>query len=275
MNRASVVVSFYNNLPALKLILTALNLQSIKDFEVVIADDGSKPEVVKDISKLLSRYSFSIKHVWHEDKGFRKNEVLNKAILASDTEYIIFMDGDCIPHISFVADHLKFAKLKRVVAGRRVMMSEKLSAKVNEDFVRKKKLFSFKFFVELLIDSFIKKSRHVESAFFIRLPFINKMFGNYKRGVKGCNFSLHKSGLLAVNGFDMRYKLPCVGEDTDIEYRLKLLNYEVFLPKFRLIQYHLYHMLQSRDGVETNKVILLETIKHKRIKATLGINQLS
>jgi len=73
----------------------------------------------------------------------------------------------------------------------------------------------------------------------------------------------------------MRYKLPCVGEDTDIEYRLKLLNYEVFLPKFRLIQYHLYHMLQSRDGVETNKVILLETIKYKRIKAALGINQLS
>ncbi|HCX98961.1 MAG TPA: hypothetical protein DG754_02365 [Bacteroidales bacterium] len=274
MNRASVVVSFFNNLSALKLILSALNLQSIKDFEVVIADDGSKPEIVKDISKLLSRYSFSIKHVWHEDKGFRKNEILNKAILVSNTEYIIFMDGDCIPHISFVADHLKFAKKKRIVAGRRVMMSERLSAKVSEDFIRNKKLFSLRFFVELLLDSFIKKSRYVESALFIPISFINKLFGNYKRGVKGCNFSLYKSGLLAVNGFDMRYKLPCVGEDTDIEYRLKLLNYEVFLPKFRLIQYHLYHKLQSRDGVETNKVILAETIKNKKIKAALGINQL-
>jgi glycosyltransferase involved in cell wall biosynthesis len=273
-NKATVIISFYNNLKALRLILSALNQQTFSDFEVVIADDGSKQEITNEVVSLMGNYNYLIKHEWHEDKGFRKNRILNKAILASETEYIIFIDGDCIPHKSFVEDHLFFSQQNRIVAGRRVLMSEQLSARVDEKFIEKGKLFSFKFILAMLFDSLKKQSRHVESALYIPITSINKQFGNYNRGVKGCNFSVHKQGLVAINGFDMQYELPCVGEDTDIEYRLKLLNYEVFLPKFRLVQYHLFHKPLSRIRISINNNIFSETIKNKIIIAKLGINQL-
>ncbi|WP_062122121.1 glycosyltransferase [Geofilum rubicundum] len=272
--KATVIISFYNNLKALKLILSALNQQTIADFEVIIADDGSRTEVVEELSSLLKKYNYPIKHEWHTDKGFRKNRILNKAILAAESEYLIFIDGDCIPHPSFVEDHLFFSQPNRIVAGRRVLMSERMSNKVNETFIEHRKLSSFKFYWGLIIDSLIKKSRHVESAIYIPITAINKRFGNYKRGVKGCNFSVHKHGLLNINGFDMRYELPCVGEDTDIEYRLKLLGYEVFLPKFRLVQYHLFHKPLSRIRLKENNNIFSETIKNRTIKAPLGIGQI-
>ncbi|MCA1745451.1 MAG: glycosyltransferase [Bacteroidales bacterium] len=273
--KATVIISFYNNINALSLILSALNKQSISQFEAIIADDGSKPQITQEVTSMLDKYNYPIKHVWHEDKGFRKNRILNKAILASESAYIIFVDGDCIPHKSFVEDHLFFSQENRIVAGRRVLMSERLSARVNEPFIEKGKLFSFKFHLALLFDSLRKKSRHVESAIYIPITSINKKFGNRKRGVKGCNFSVHKKGLLEINGFDMRYELPCVGEDTDIEYRLKLLGYDVFLPKFRLVQYHLYHKPLSRIRVKENDLIFSDTIKNKTIKANSGLNQLS
>ncbi len=272
--KATVIISFYNNIKALSLILAALNQQSITDFEVIIADDGSKPDVTKALSAVLKKYSYPIQQVWHGDKGFRKNRILNKAILASKSEYIIFVDGDCIPHKRFVEDHLFFSQPNRIVAGRRVMMGEGISGRINEAFIEKGKLFSLKFYMALFLDSLLKKTRHVESAIFIPLTSINKRFGSSSRGVKGCNFSLHKQGLLEINGFDMRYELPCVGEDTDIEYRLKLLGYEVFLPKFRLLQYHLYHKPLSRTRVLENNLIFSETIKNKTIKAHPGIDQL-
>ncbi len=272
--KATVIISFYNNIKALRLILSALNQQSITDFEVVIADDGSKAEITKELLAFLEKYNYPIKHVWHEDKGFRKNRILNKAILAAESEYIIFVDGDCIPHKNFVEDHLFFSQQNRIVAGRRVLMSERQSAKVNEKYIEKGKLFSFKFILALFFDSVIKKSRHVESALYIPITSINKRFGSFNRGVKGCNFSVHKQGLLEINGFDMQYELPCVGEDTDIEYRLKLLGYEVFLPKFRLVQYHLFHKPLSRVRIMENNIIFSETIKNKLIIAKQGISQL-
>lgn len=273
--KASVIVSFYNNIRALQLILTALEQQDFSDFEVIIADDGSKPEIVEQINAWKNNFSYPLKHIWQEDKGFRKNRILNKAIIAAEADYIIFVDGDCIPHRSFVKDHLFFSRPERIVAGRRVMMSNFLSQKIEPNFIQRKKLFSFGFFLKILADSLRKKTRHAESGLYLPIPRINRWFGSTTRGVKGCNFSLFKKGLLAVNGFDMRYELPCVGEDTDIEYRLKLLGYEVFLPKFRIIQYHLYHEPLSRNLIKTNQLIFEDTIKSQRSRTKLGMNEIS
>ncbi|MBK6267183.1 glycosyltransferase [Marivirga sp. S37H4] len=272
MKRASIIISFYNNPKALKLILAALQMQSEKDFEAIIADDGSKKEVVNEIDSIKKNYSFPVKHLWHEDQGFRKNRILNQAVLAAESNYLIFIDGDCIPHRHFIHDHLHFSRKNRIVAGRRVNLSEKLSKSLTPENILKGKL--NRWLPSLLMESFGGKARYVEKAIYLPFESINKALGSTKKGVLGCNFSVHKDGLYAINGFDMRYEMPCVGEDVDPEYRLKLLGYDVFTPKFRLIQYHLFHLRQSRDGEKINFEIFNETRKHQISRCDVGLDQL-
>ena len=64
---------------------------------LIIADDGSRKDTYEMIEAIRPHLSYPVKHVWHEDKGFRKCDILNKAILASGTDYLLFSDGDCIP----------------------------------------------------------------------------------------------------------------------------------------------------------------------------------
>ena len=74
MVKTSVIAAFYNNIKYLKLVLAGFERQTEKEFEFIITDDGSKEEVVKEIESIASNYSFRTKHIWHPDKGFRKNK---------------------------------------------------------------------------------------------------------------------------------------------------------------------------------------------------------
>ena len=98
MPEASVIISFYNRIDYLAFVLAGFERQTFRDFEIIIADDGSAPEVVKEIELLSKKISFPLLHSWHEDKGFRKNKILNRAITSANSDYLIFVDGDCVPH---------------------------------------------------------------------------------------------------------------------------------------------------------------------------------
>ncbi len=72
------------------------------------------------------------------------------------------------------------------------------------------------------------------------------------RGLVGCNYSIHKQDLLAINGFDTRYNGPGIGEDTDVEFRLRLAGIEVQPFTHLGVQYHLYHPLLERPSENAN-----------------------
>ncbi len=110
MPKATVIAAFYKKINYLRLVLAGFERQTEQNFELIIADDGSQEEVVNEIKKISANQSFSIKHIWHEDKGFRKNKILNKAITESESDYLIFIDADCIPHRGFVDGHLNYAQ---------------------------------------------------------------------------------------------------------------------------------------------------------------------
>ena len=95
--QVSVIVSTYNQPEWLEKVLWGYNIQSFKEFELIVADDGSGKAMREVLGRLTPRLSYPLKHVWHEDRGFRKCEILNKAILAASTDYLVFTDGDCIP----------------------------------------------------------------------------------------------------------------------------------------------------------------------------------
>lgn len=250
--KASLIISFYNNFDFLELVLAGLERQTMKSFEVIIADDGSRDDVKRKINDYKKHTNLSIKHVWHEDLGWRKNQILNKAIVKSESGYIIFIDGDCVPHKRFIEDHFDSREEKKILAGRRVNLSAKLTKMLTYDNVRKGRLV----FMNLLLDSIVGDSRDVEKGFRIGYKPLRNLFNKSSRGVLGCNFSLHKSCLLSVNGFDERYVNPAVGEDTDIERRLLRNGLAIKTLKFAGIQYHLYHKkLERTNYVESMKIL--------------------
>lgn len=267
MIKTSVIAAFYNNLQYLKLVLAGFERQSEKEFEFIIADDGSKEEVVKEIENIASNYTFRIKHVWHPDNGFRKNKILNKAILASESDYLIFIDSDCVPHYKFVEEHLNEKQQNTVCTGRRVNLSQKITnilteAKIREGFLESNNIL-------LLEDALFGKSNYVEKGFYFENKFLRKFFNKKSRGLLGCNFSLYKKDILAINGFDERYKAPSIGEDTDVEYRLRLNGVNIKSLNHIAVQYHLYHKLQER--LQKNLDLFEEVKKSNKAYTSFGL----
>ncbi len=241
---ASVIISFYKNIEYLKLVLAGFERQTERDFEIIIADDGSDENVTHQIEDLSKQISFRLIHVWQEDKGFRKNKILNGAIVTSNSDYLIFVDGDCVPHIKFVEEHLKSSEKKICLTGRRVNLSQKFTGKLSVENISTgyldKNIFS------MALDGLFGKSNYVEKGFYVKNNFLRKFFNKKKRGLLGCNFSLFKQDILSINGFDERYEAPSIGEDSDIQFRLELNGIKIKSLNNIAVQYHLFHKLQPR-----------------------------
>ena len=269
MSKASVIISFYNRIDYLKYVLAGFERQSFRDFEIIIADDGSSEKIVEELEKISIKISYPLIHVWHEDKGFRKNKILNRAITSSNTDYLIFIDGDCIPHKEFVKEHLIYSNIGKCLTGRRVNLSEKITGYLSVEKIRNGYL-EYKTF-KLIVDGLWGMSDNVERGFYIKNKFIRHILNKKKRGILGCNFSIHKRDLLAINGFDERYELPSVGEDSDVQYRLELLKMEVVSLSNIAVQYHLYHKLQERPQKTLD--LFTEIKENALFYSPFGINQ--
>lgn len=269
MPKASLIISFYNKIDYLELVLAGLERQSEKRFEIILADDGSNDEVVHKTDELLNKFSFPAIHLWHEDKGFRKNRILNKAIEAASAETLIFIDGDCIPHSKFIEEHLAHSAEGVCYTGRRVNLSEKITESLTPKKVKNGWL--ERNILPLLFDGAFGQSFDVEKGFYFTPPFLRRIFNKKNRGLLGCNFSLQKKDMLGINGFDERYEAPSVGEDSDIQFRLELKGVQIKSLNNIAVQYHLYHKLQPRPQKNLD---LFEKVKKEASAFTKhGINK--
>src|SRR5665647_556471 len=110
LGRVGVIISTFNNPEWLKKVLWGYANQSYTDFEIIVADDGSLPETGLMLEQAKEELGLRINHVWQPNLGFRKNKILNAAIQATNAEYLIFTDQDCVPRQDFVATHLHYAR---------------------------------------------------------------------------------------------------------------------------------------------------------------------
>jgi len=133
---ASVIFTTYNSTRALELVLWGFAAQTRRDVEIVVADDGSGPATAEVIARLRRESGVEIVHVWHPDDGFRKTEILDRAILAARGEYLLFTDGDCIPRADFVATHLALAERGRFLSGGYLKLPAAVSEAITPDDVR-------------------------------------------------------------------------------------------------------------------------------------------
>lgn len=259
----SLIISYYKNIENLELILNELNKQSCSDFEVIVSEDDNDAETKSYLENKIADCNFSLNHLTQAaDNGFRKNEMLNKSVLATTNESIVFIDGDCIPHKHFIKEYRKRIKSGAIFYGRRVMLSEKLTNKLLRNIGNQK----LKFFPLFGTGTTKKK----EALYF---PYVSLMVK--ERGLVGCNWGIKKKHLMEVNGFDEDYIRAGYGEDSDIEWRLRRNGLKMKSMKNRSIVFHLHHARSySDEGLRFNHQLMLSKQAENRIECLNGLSRL-
>lgn len=231
---ASLVIAVYNNPDVLEKTLYSCKNQTCRNFEIVIADDGSGPEIKQLVDRCQGLFPYPIKHVWHEDSGFRKTVIVNKAVVAASAPYCIFIDGDCILHHRFVEVHLRHRRPGRVLAGRRIMLTKQCSDMVTPDIIASRRIEKRSFWH----NNCLRNEHHgylIPGAFLLR-----NIFKRKPNDILGSNFSLHREDFCSVNGYDERI----VGrglEDDNLSVRLTMAGKRIMTIAYEALQYHLYH----------------------------------
>lgn len=238
MYRASLIISVYKDVDALNCILAALQFQTEKQFEIIVSEDGDSAAMREFLTPHLFSGS-NLLHLNQEDKGFRKNRALNRAVLASRSDYLVFIDGDCVPHTRFLEAHLQERDPVRICCGRRLEMGKNFSRRLIRQPALIKTLSSpLKYLGQILS---IEKDGGKNPEGGLYLPLAHHFLKNKTLPIVGCNFSCTKEAMLAINGFNEDFESPGLGEDSDLEWRFEKAGYRTKNVKFIAPLFHLYH----------------------------------
>ncbi|NBL65270.1 glycosyltransferase [Flavobacterium sp. NST-5] len=269
--KISIIITTYNAEEWLRKVLIGYSVQTETDFEIIIADDGSTSKTKELVDSFSSQFKHPIVHVWHEDNGFQKSKILNKAILVSGSDYLLFTDGDCIPRKDFVASHLKVKQEGYFLSGGYFKLPMNISELISETDIISQNCFQLSWLRKNGLKLGFKNTKLTHNKIFA-------MFMNWvtptKRSWNGHNSSGFKKDIIAVNGFnhDMKYG----GLDRELGERL--FNYGLLSKQVRYssICIHLDHArgYSSPENWANNNAIRSYNEKHKIIKIPNGIEQL-
>jgi len=266
--RTAVILTTYNRADALQAALEGYLEQDTRDFELIIADDGSSDDTRDVIGRYSGRMPFPVHHVWQEDLGFRAGAARNRALAGTRAEYVIFSDGDCVPPVEFVARHRELAEPGYFVAGNRILLSEAFTAAVLREQVP------------------IHQWRHGQwlSAWLKRdvnrlLPLLALPDGAFRKrsplkweGVKTCNLAAWRVDLERVNGFDEFYSGWGL-EDSDLVIRLAHAGVRHKSARSAAPVFHLWHREWDRGRLAENQRRLDEILASRRVEALAGLRQ--
>lgn len=269
--KLSVIITTYNSEEWLKKVLIGYKNQNEDDFQVVIADDGSTDATETIIKDFSSRFKYPIVHVWQEDNGFQKCKILNKAILKSSSDYILFTDGDCIPREDFVEAHLKYKEKGYFLSGGYFKLPLKTSLSISESDIFSKNCFNPFWLSKNRVNKNFKLAKLIR---FKPFTLFMNWFTPTKKSFNGHNTSCFKEDLIAVNGFneDMKYG----GLDREIGERMfnnGILSKQI---RYSAICLHLDHARGYFSQEEWNKNLKIRSnnIKNKIVKTKNGILKL-
>ncbi len=250
----SVVIPVYNAVRSLELVLAGYSRQTTSDFELCIADDGSGPEVHALIEKYSRSVPFQTRYVSQSDEGFRRSRVLNLAVRETSAPYLVFADADCIPHRYFVEAHSRHRKSATVLCGRRVNLSREISESLTLEQVLSGELEHLT--PVRLLKALFGHGGHWDEGILLKNRIVHGWVNYKEPTLLGCNFSLERALLEEINGFNEDF-VGYGGEDTELEYRLRLAGARFGWVRHRAIQYHLDH--PPRSGAQPNLFVLEQT----------------
>ena len=266
----SVIFTTYNATEWLKKVLWGYSVQTFKDFEIIIADDGSTAETRQLIKIFQEKTPLDIKHIWHEDKGFRKCRILNKAIIAAKNDYLVFSDGDCIPRSDFLQVHHNQAEKGRYLSGGYHKLPMSTSKAITKEDILSGRCFELEWLKMNGLPATYKNKKL--TANYSEAKWLN-MLTPTKCNFKGSNASCWKKDAIAINGFDERMQWG--GLDREFGVRLKNLGIKPKHVRYNAICIHLDHARSYKDPemVEKNKALRLENEKSGKTYTQHGISQ--
>ncbi len=249
--KASVIVPVYKDVAALNAIVSGLLRQTESDFELIIAEDDESEEVAEYVKRIKTRFN-CLQHLSQKDLGFRKTVAVNRAVVNARSEYLIFLDGDCIPYKNFVRAHFNNAEKNRICTGRRVDLGPVASRWVKQKPGLMSMLENPFFYLLMSIPLHIDGIRSYEVGLPLRL--FHWLAKRRHLGLMGCNFSCYKNDMIKINGYDEDF-VGSGGEDDDLEWRFRGLGIVAKNIKFLAPVYHLRSA--SRRGSTSENYELL------------------
>jgi GT2 family glycosyltransferase len=264
----SIVITTYNRSEALAVVLRALELQDDRQFEIVIADDGSNDTHRGVIDRAVSGSTLKVKHVWHPDIGFTASCIRNRGVSVALGNYIVLLDGDCVPQEDFVHQHRRLMEAGCFVNGSRVLLSNALTTAAitgSESLCGRSAWYWL--YKRLTGDA-------SKLAGLVRLPDLDarKHRAFIWKGIRSCNMGVWRSDYEAINGFDESF----VGwGHEDADFVLRLHNYGVIRKNgFCATEvYHLWHPESSRAHESVNAKKVMDRVKTGEFLSTLGYRE--
>lgn len=258
----TVIVSTYNKEEWLQKVLEGYKYQTYNNFEVLVADDGSRPETKALIDSFKADYPMPLRHIWHEDDGYRRQRILNIAITEADKPYILFTDGDCIPRKDFVEVHAKYAEEGYFLSGGYCKLPMKTSKIIDDEAIKTENAFSV---------AWLKKQDKLKGTQALKLNSGNTLatFLDFitptNASFNNCNSSAWKEDLIAINGYDERMQYG--GPDRELGERLENYGLKPKQIRHKAIVLHLDHArgYKTKESLDRNLAIRKEVKdQHKK-----------
>ena len=266
MNIAFVVLT-YNRSDALLAVLRALAPQCGAQDEVVIADDGSRPEHVDAIRAGLPAFACPVRHVWIPDTGFTAARSRNLGAAHSRADYLVFLDGDCVPAPRFAEMHARLAQAGHFVNGSRVLLSETFTQRVLGGGLELGKLRP-RDWLWLRARAEVNKLTHLFPWPDAPLR-VEERF--HWKGIRSCNFGVWRRDLEAVDGFDDTFS-GWGHEDADLVLRLHHAGLRRKNGFLATEVFHLWHRENPRERENVNRDRVRARMRSGIVRAEAGLS---
>lgn len=266
---ASVIFTTYNHPKWLEKTLWGFSAQSYRDFEIVVADDGSGDETRAVIESMREQIDIPIQHVWQEDDGFQKCRILNKAIVASRGEYLIFTDGDCIPHPDFVKNHVELAAENTMLSGGYFKLPLDVSRAISKQDILDGNATRPGWLLRHGVPFTPKLSKLLPYRW---LGALLDALTITRATWNGHSSSTWKQHVLATNGFDERMQYG--GQDREFGERLMNMGIKTRQVRYRCSCVHLDHGrgYARPESIARNREIRRHTRRHRVTRTEFGID---
>ncbi len=258
--KISLIINTYNQPEYLRRVLTAVTRQSRLPNEVKLADDGSGEETRQVFANWAATQSFSCKHLWQPNEGFRRCRILNQAIADSQSEYVVFLDGDTVPHWRFIEDHQLLARPGCFVQGHRALIEQRSAEYFGTGDFGSDRTRAF----------WSGQISGWGNAF--RWPLAFRRVRSDLRGIRGCNLAIWREDLVRVNGYNEAFA-GWGREDSELAARLMNSGIRRRDARGWAVCCHLWHPPASRTGLAANEGLLAAAIQESRRRCELGLNQ--